>query len=301
MRKFREYNQINTLSEELFLPDYLLKQSVFESTGIIIGGISTLRKGTIISREKNRAYHIIILTLKGKGKFKMEDGSEILLNEGEFFFSSAKGQGHKHYPLTDEWKICWLQLDQKTGLLISPPEDWTTLRCTRTKEIGNAFESIITEYLEQGINHIRIEELQLNLVLQYIKRDIDQSSYTGKNIQYIKRFSQLWKEVSTKIQLPWDIDMLCDFMGLSKTHLVRLCNELYNTSPARKVKEYKMEYAYKLLLNFNYRVTDVAEAIGFNSISSFTYAFKNHFGVLPKDIQKTNDPNTLELKYNNSI
>lgn len=281
MQNFWEYTKIHSSSNEIFLPINIFKAPSFKNKNIRLGGISVLKGDTIIQREKNRPFHIFILTIAGKGKFVMEDGNEIELDEGEFFFSAARGQGHKHFPISSEWTICWLQIEENSDLFISPPQDWHISRTNHSKEIYSCFESIISEELEQNTEYIKIEESQLNLILLFLKREIEQIKYSGKNNVYLSKFISLWKEVNTNISLSWDTPMLCEYMGLSKTHLVRLCNDFYHTSPAKKVHSYKMEHAYMLLTELDYTVSNASEAIGFNSVSSFTYSFKKYFGFLP--------------------
>lgn len=286
MARFREFNRIPQNSIEQFIPMYLLDKEYFKSIGILQGGMSTLRKGCVISRQKGREYHIIIITIRGNGKFIMENGIELVAEQGQYFFSAADGQGHKHLPISDEWQICWLQVEKSRNWLVSPPTDYILSKCNSFKEIGNCFGSIISEYSEQYRDHTTIEELQCQLLMHYIKREIDLNNYSGKHMTYLKKFNQLWHDVSINISMPWSVEALCDYMGLSKAHLVRLCNEFYQTSPANKIKQIKMDHAYALLANLDYRVSDVAEVVGYNSISSFSVAFKQYFHVLPKDIQR---------------
>lgn len=285
MAKFREFNRIPQNSIEQFIPVHLLDKEYFKNMGILRGGISILRKGCVISRPKGREYHIVIVTLKGTGKFIMENGVELVAEQGQYFFSAADGQGHKHLPISDEWRICWIQIEKSGNWFVAPPSDYMLSKCSSFREIGNCFESIISEYSEQYRDHTTIEELQCQLLMYYVKREIDLNNYSGKNMMYLKKFNQLWHDVSINIGRPWDIETLCDYMGLSKAHLVRLCNEFYQTSPANKIKQIKMDHAYALLANLDYRVSDIAEVVGYNSVSSFSVAFKKYFHILPKDVQ----------------
>lgn len=284
MAHFREFNRIPQNSTEQFIAVSLLDKEYFKSVGLVRAGISTLRKGCVISRPKQRGYHIVIITLQGNGKFILENGVELVSERGQYFFSAAQGQGHRHIPLSEEWKICWLHIEESKNLFISPPSDYALAKCNSFKEIGDCFESIIQEHSNQYREYERISELQCHLLTYYIKRTVDLNTYSGAHLYYLKKFNNLWHEISMNIQETWDIPTLCSYMGLSKAHLVRLCNEFYNTSPATKVRQIKMDHAYALLMNFDSRVADVAEAVGYNSISSFSVAFKNYFKILPKEV-----------------
>ena len=97
------------------------------------------------------------------------------------------------------------------------------------------------------------------------------------------RFNQLWAEVSKTLAKPWSLDDLCDYMGVGRAHLIRLCAEFYQTTPAAKVRSIKMEFAQSLLQNFEYPVAEIAEHIGYDSPSTFSTAFKKYFGYPPRE------------------
>ena len=285
MRTFKDFNRIPKSSIEQFLPLSFLNQEYFKTMGIITGGISLLSKGTVISREKSRGYHILILTISGTGKFIMENGIEYVTDSGQLFFSASDGQGHRHLPVSEKWEICWLQIDRNNNWLISHPDDYLISKSIQATYIVNCFKTIISEYSQQTKNYTTIAELTGQLLLQYIRREIDMTDYSGRNVGYLKSFNRLWSEISKNISYPWDTDAVCEYMNLSKAHLHRLCREFYKMSPMAKIKQIKFEQAYSFLVHLHYTVTEVAELMGYQSTSSFSVAFKNHFNIRPSDLR----------------
>lgn len=61
---------------------------------------------------------------------------------------------------------------------------------------------------------------------------------------------------------------------------------VYGTSIAAHVKEHRMEQAARLLKESNMSIAEIAQAVGYDSQSKFTVAFKSFFQALPRDYRK---------------
>jgi AraC-like DNA-binding protein len=282
MRKFRESTVIPKTSTERIIPLEITDNRYFREISIKHCGLSILRAGARIERNKDRDYHILIISMRGTGRFVMESGETFLLSPGHLFFSNAQGQGHRHIPVTDEWELCWIQVKRDVDWLISPPMDFKVQACQEWKEIWGCMHSLLTEDMLRQKEFSEIENLQSQLLFHYLKRTLLDRIYQGKKQHYFKTFNELWSEVSLHISRKWDVEEICSFLNLSKSQATRLCREMFHTSLAGKVNDIKLRHAYSLLLNFNFTVSAVAEMIGYESISSFSVAFKNKFGFSPK-------------------
>ena len=70
------------------------------------------------------------------------------------------------------------------------------------------------------------------------------------------------------------------------TTLKNMFKTVYGTSIASHIRQHRMDYAAKLLLTSNSNIAEVARAVGYDSQSRFSAAFKEHFQVLPKDYRR---------------
>ena len=61
---------------------------------------------------------------------------------------------------------------------------------------------------------------------------------------------------------------------------------IYGTSIAAHIKEHRMEQAAKTLKETDKSIAEIARAVGYDSQSRFTAAFKTYFKVLPKEYRK---------------
>jgi signal transduction histidine kinase/AraC-like DNA-binding protein/streptogramin lyase len=74
---------------------------------------------------------------------------------------------------------------------------------------------------------------------------------------------------------------LADAVGLSAAHLRRKMNELSGVSPTQAIRAYRLEQAAALLARGKGTVSEVGYAVGFNSVSYFSRAFREAYGCPP--------------------
>ena len=101
------------------------------------------------------------------------------------------------------------------------------------------------------------DEKMFNKIIQTIKAHIDDTSF-GVN--------ELAREV-----------------GVSTVHLNRKMKERYGTTPNSFIRSYRLKQSAYLLVNNNVSVSDVAYRMGFSSHPYFSSAFREYFGMSPKE------------------
>lgn len=103
-----------------------------------------------------------------------------------------------------------------------------------------------------------------------------------------------------QMETVWDIhDWLIQHMDhritieeLSKRYMINpttlkmVFKAIYGTSIAAHIKEHRMEQAAKILRESNRSIAEIAQAVGYDSQSKFTAAFKASFQVLPREYRK---------------
>ena len=84
-----------------------------------------------------------------------------------------------------------------------------------------------------------------------------------------------------------NVEFIAQEAGLSRVHLYRKLKELTNQSPSDFVRNIRLQKAAELLKDGRFNVTEIATRMGFSSISVFSRAFKDFYGVSPKDYSET--------------
>jgi AraC-like DNA-binding protein len=285
MKIIREFNRIPQDCIERFIPSHMLRDTLFSSMGIRHGGISTFHEGSLINRPGNRNYHIIILTVSGRGTFTMEDDRSVISAPGDIFFSHARGQGHIHLPHTTPWTILWLQIDSTCNWLIPPFEDWGIIPVSSTERSALLYgiqNSIIDEELYTHEDQNRIQRLYAELFMIYLQQELHIRRHYGLDRYQIK-LNQLWQSIASSPGKAWSLKDMSKFAGISRAQLSRLCLTLCRKSPGEKVREIKMEHAQALLRHFDCQVAEVSERVGYENTSNFSAAFKKYFGYPPRE------------------
>ena len=84
----------------------------------------------------------------------------------------------------------------------------------------------------------------------------------------------------------FDVSILIENLGMSKTHLTRKLKILTGWSPGTLIRNIRLEKAAELILDKAGNITQIANMVGFSNPSNFTKAFRNYFGISPKNYLK---------------
>ncbi|MCB1610074.1 MAG: response regulator, partial [Xanthomonadales bacterium] len=79
------------------------------------------------------------------------------------------------------------------------------------------------------------------------------------------------------------VDQLAALMHLDRTQLFRRMKSRFGCSPSEYLREQRLQRAHQLLASRAGPVTEVAYAVGFESLSSFTRAFRSRYGYPPSE------------------
>jgi AraC-like DNA-binding protein len=74
---------------------------------------------------------------------------------------------------------------------------------------------------------------------------------------------------------------LADAVSQDRSHLFRRVKQLFGESPSDLIRRMRLEEGERLLTEASATVTDVAYAVGFNSLSYFCRCFQEAYGVTP--------------------
>lgn len=85
------------------------------------------------------------------------------------------------------------------------------------------------------------------------------------------------------------VEMLCKEIALSRTHLNRKMKELTGESPASYIRQLRLRKSTQLLKEGNLTVSEIAFKVGFSSPSYFSQAFRDYYGVTPKEFPSASE------------
>lgn len=82
-----------------------------------------------------------------------------------------------------------------------------------------------------------------------------------------------------------NIAEIAEKSNISEVYFRRLFKEKYNISPHEYINQQRIKKAKELLLYDNFNISEIAQACGYNSIYSFSRAFKTIVGLSPSDFK----------------
>ena len=73
--------------------------------------------------------------------------------------------------------------------------------------------------------------------------------------------------------------------GVSKTSLKNCFKEVYGKPIFKWRKEYKLDYACRLIEEGNHSISEISKMVGYASPSKFAQAFKEYVGSTPSEFK----------------
>ncbi|MCC4213621.1 hybrid sensor histidine kinase/response regulator transcription factor [Leeuwenhoekiella parthenopeia] len=152
-------------------------------------------------------------------------------------------------------------------------------------------------YIPKPFDVAILQKTALNLIQN---RKLLKNNYDGSQLQEDK-VKQVELESSDEILLKkvmgyindnldnpnLNVEMIANAVGISRVHLYRKLKELTNQSASDLMKNIRLKQAADLLAAKSISVAEVAYAVGFSNLSTFSTSFKNLYGIPPKKYQET--------------
>lgn len=164
----------------------------------------------------------------------------------------------------------------------------------RSKEEDNL------EGLSIGADAYIVKPFNIEIVKKTVEniirtREILKNNFTGSQQQEdkVKKISiksadnklmeKLMKFINENIANPeLNVEMIANHIGISRVHLHRKLKELTNQTTRDLIRNIRLKQAAGLLASKRLNISEVADATGFSSLTAFSTAFKELYGLSPK-------------------
>jgi len=131
----------------------------------------------------------------------------------------------------------------------------------------------------ESLLSVKFEELLLYLLNKY---GIDFQSYLYSLIA--KKTSEFQKTIEKNIYTSLTLEEISFLCNMSLSTFKRHFIGEYNVSPGKWLRDKRLLRAKEVLEEGNLKSSDIYFELGYNNLSNFSAAFKNKFGINPKDI-----------------
>ena len=84
----------------------------------------------------------------------------------------------------------------------------------------------------------------------------------------------------------FSIERIADMCDISHTYFKKIFTDAYNMPPKAYITQLRIRYACDLLKSGRYRISDVAEIVGYKNVYYFSKVFKAQTGTAPSEYIK---------------
>lgn len=136
---------------------------------------------------------------------------------------------------------------------------------------------------EAVINRLA-EIIFIQTVRTYAKRTDDTSRlFTAMQDEQLGR---VFEAIHENPGENWTVESMARAGGMSRTLISQRMNEVLGVTPMAYLTRWRMELAHERLLSTREGIPEIAESVGYQSLSAFTRAFKKHFGRGPGEVRR---------------
>jgi len=146
------------------------------------------------------------------------------------------------------------------------------------------FEAFEREPGSEAVINRLAEIIFIQTIRTYAKRNADSSRlFSALQDEQIGRVLEAVHEDPAE---NWTVETMAREAGMSRSVLSQRMNEVLGTTPIAYLTRWRMEVAHRALVSRRDGIPEIAESVGYQSLSAFTRAFKKQFGRGPGEVRR---------------
>jgi len=238
--------------------------------------VITWRRDYQNTEPRREGGHLFTLLLDGKMtvelngvRYDITPGDLVFCPKGTMAFQSNPGNSwYLYMNFTDE--PFWQPL-AKRGPSVRAYES-TDLMYLLMQRIALAFEDPTTLAMY-------FAESEAILLAELLRREVALVTHSAPKQK--ASLTNLIERIRERPELNWTLAAMAAEAHVSVRSLTRLFASEYGVSPVNMVVRERMSHAYRMVVETEMKLTVIARAVGYESVSSFSHLFKRHFGKSP--------------------
>ncbi|MBM3114396.1 helix-turn-helix transcriptional regulator [Jeongeupia naejangsanensis] len=227
-------------------------------------------------------FHVLIVVLDGMAEL-FEGDQHWLVGPGQYGVLPMRG--HRGYRRigSEAMPHAWFLLgDEVRWEALNRGHPWVG----SSKHGARLHDAVSLFQREAQLSNEGAHDALVPQTLELVSRQLERLlGLAGTRPAREQSLLQLLDDVRKAPDADWSVAVLCRRVGLGATQLHRLCVRRFGRAPAQLVFDVRMQLAREWLQDGR-RVADVATALGYQEIASFSRRFSSHFGCAPSRVSK---------------
>ena len=162
------------------------------------------------------------------------------------------------------------------------------MQIDKIKGIDSGADVYITKPFNMSVMKSHIKQLITSRQILFEKyfnaiKNEDLSKTTSVDKEFITKILEYINNNISDSRL--SVEHLADELLVSRSKLYRKIKALTGDTATEFIRKIRLEKANELLEKTDLTVSEIGYKVGFSSPSYFTKCFKNHFGIIPKDVR----------------
>lgn len=247
-----------------------------------------------VNSIKNIKNFYILALISGTAKIEYPDkivhlhsGETFIANKNEMFKVTVKGNHITFFDVWFEAKF-FHNLDSKIDIL--KPFSYSEMdkikkfsEETQNEHYQIALKNVVRSLISQSSRALVMSSvLQLICEIYYIYHQKNPPSILDTD----SSFAKLYKYIDNHIYEKLTMKKVSEGTFLSERTITNILRKIVGMSFHEYVTSARLDNAKKLISSGYYSLVDVASSCGFDTYSTFYRAFKNRFGMSPKEYIK---------------
>lgn len=222
-------------------------------------------------------WHLVLITFKGKAEWQTKKGKGIL-ERGDIWIVPHK-TAH-HYKASEDWGFISIALLPMNNFAHLEREIDTKKFLENLDHLINGVQSYLYESRFSEQDRYEIASSLAQYITHVIMRELKPLENYEANRSRLK-LRELWEDVNANPKEHWVIPKLAERLFISTRQFQRMMKEHYEVTAEQMLMRIRMDKAKELIASSDYTMARIAENIGYESVFSFSKAFKRYFQTTP--------------------
>lgn len=238
------------------------------------------RQDFFTERTEKDSYELFY-TFDGEGYLE-QNGRSVTLRPGSALLIDCRSpQRYRTKPGAERWYHLWAHIDGAGVAAMASTLDAPSLGTVDLAEpvARRHFSAIATNLEKPGILASTVVGLAIHSLLAEMVGAAQTVAESALGDEAVRRACELIERAYAD---PITLEDLARTAQVSKSYLLKLFHQNLGATPYDHLLRYRITRAKELLAETDYKIGKIAELVGFNSESNFSYRFSRMTGQSPR-------------------